>query len=411
MRPASHPYSPLPTHSDADPPAASAEDHALYPPEAPPESSFTGLPTHWDHQPSVARKQASWARAGLAGLVVVAFVLGLGLGAARHNRPSVGAGRATSVPGATVTTERPAVDAEVASAAGHFKNAVGSIVSSTPATIANALPTCAPAAPAPAWNVNPSPKPVPPCASATERFLSYENHSGFHNQRSGLTNALLLSKLLNRTLLLPPARAGLAIPWTSDLRARRVPFAEQCKARNSAALATGRNRACARARPDKWTYIGWDWIFGGTFLKGFDVVDRWNGSQAWIELPRSEGGLGLRPDEIRTFADTDRRSYQLYDSSTTADKMGSTWTTRINIPDLLAPEFAEKKLLQFGSLFGGQRVQAALPETRRVRAELDRGMILSEPGLEDISDDIRERLGNFVVSLLARGAVSGAPGQ
>lgn len=43
---------------------------------------------------------------------------------------------------------------------------------------------------------------------ASERFLSYMPHSGYHNQRIELSNALSLAKMLNRTLLLPPVWIG-----------------------------------------------------------------------------------------------------------------------------------------------------------------------------------------------------------
>ncbi|GAA6006516.1 hypothetical protein JCM10207_004959 [Rhodosporidiobolus poonsookiae] len=43
-----------------------------------------------------------------------------------------------------------------------------------------------------------------------ERFLGYLPHSGFHNQRSALVNALYLGALLNRTVLVPPIWAGWA---------------------------------------------------------------------------------------------------------------------------------------------------------------------------------------------------------
>src|SRR5712671_3500841 len=41
-----------------------------------------------------------------------------------------------------------------------------------------------------------------------ERYLAYLPHSGFHNQRIALENALVLARILNRTLLVPPARLG-----------------------------------------------------------------------------------------------------------------------------------------------------------------------------------------------------------
>src|SRR6266702_3408032 len=41
-----------------------------------------------------------------------------------------------------------------------------------------------------------------------ERYLAYLPHSGFHNQRIALENALVLARILNRTLLVPPAHLG-----------------------------------------------------------------------------------------------------------------------------------------------------------------------------------------------------------
>lgn len=54
---------------------------------------------------------------------------------------------------------------------------------------------------------------VPRPPASEERYLSYNPHSGFHNQRIALTNAILLANMLNRTLLVPPVRLGKAIGW------------------------------------------------------------------------------------------------------------------------------------------------------------------------------------------------------
>lgn len=60
-----------------------------------------------------------------------------------------------------------------------------------------------------------------PSPASEERFLSYNPHSGFHNQRIALSNAVLLANMLNRTLLLPRVRLGKAVGWKSkaDLQA------------------------------------------------------------------------------------------------------------------------------------------------------------------------------------------------
>ncbi|GAA5951577.1 hypothetical protein JCM21900_000518 [Sporobolomyces salmonicolor] len=54
----------------------------------------------------------------------------------------------------------------------------------------------------------------PPPYDPDERFLGYLPHSGFHNQRSELQNALFLGALLNRTVLIPPVWIG----WPEGLQ-------------------------------------------------------------------------------------------------------------------------------------------------------------------------------------------------
>lgn len=133
--------------------------------------------------------------------------------------------------------------------------------STTPAAAASTTANISPASeiapsPAPAWNVHPRPQPpnADLHARSTTKYLAYENHSGFHNrefprnsripsslragisphqplpaERKSLVNALVLAQLLNRTLLLPPARLGHAMPWEPDPK-HSVVFSERCKA-------------------------------------------------------------------------------------------------------------------------------------------------------------------------------------
>lgn len=51
-----------------------------------------------------------------------------------------------------------------------------------------------------------------PLGGAEEKFLGYLPHSGFHNQRIELQNALLLATFMNRTLLVPPIWIGWPTP-------------------------------------------------------------------------------------------------------------------------------------------------------------------------------------------------------
>ncbi|KAG0224071.1 hypothetical protein BGW42_005336 [Actinomortierella wolfii] len=49
--------------------------------------------------------------------------------------------------------------------------------------------------------------------SPDAKYLTFLPHSGFHNQRSELENALVLARLLNRTLIMPKVYLGPPMPW------------------------------------------------------------------------------------------------------------------------------------------------------------------------------------------------------
>jgi len=63
----------------------------------------------------------------------------------------------------------------------------------------------------------PSDPPSPPAydidKDPSTKYLTFLPHSGFHNQRTELENALLLARLLNRTLIMPKVYLGPPMPW------------------------------------------------------------------------------------------------------------------------------------------------------------------------------------------------------
>ncbi|BGP27871.1 GDP-fucose protein O-fucosyltransferase family protein [Rhodotorula toruloides] len=249
--------------------------------------------------------------------------------------------------------------------------------------------------------IHPMPRPLPqdPGALRSMRFLSFENHSGFHNQRKSLVNALALAQLLDRTLLLPPARLGAAIPWEPDPKVR-VAFSEECKAGvtsrpfaknpNAAKISTGEE--CDD--PAHWTYVGWDYLVTPSLLANRSLVDRWNASHSLFTLSPSRGGLGLSPSDIQTFPDPSRRSYQILDSPSTAMDKGL-FTSRLELDDLRS---SSARLLQFGSLFSGARLKFVQEENRRVVQEVAEKVILQNDGLDRISEKVRGLLGAYVAA-------------
>lgn len=201
----------------------------------------------------------------------------------------------------------------------------------------------------------------------------------------------MLARLLNRTLLLPPARLGTPLPWGPELPVR-VFRSEQCKA-GIEPLAP--EPPCGKDESSSWTYVAWSYLVQKELLHGRALVDRWNSSAAWFEESLDRGGLALHKDDIAYIADKARRSYQLYDDRATATNLGG-FTHRIDIEDLTDPQgkYADKRLLHFGSLFSGARLHLTRQESRDEFEKLQREVVLRQDGLDRIADEVRDLLGS-----------------
>ncbi|GAA5876375.1 hypothetical protein JCM8547_003022 [Rhodosporidiobolus lusitaniae] len=250
-------------------------------------------------------------------------------------------------------------------------------------------------------NVLPVPRPPPrdEVVARGKKYLSFENHSGFHNQRKSLVNALTLATLLNRTLLLPPARLGSPIPWGPEVNVR-LTHSERCKAglEHDPIALTSNSPHIGTTEcddPSKWTYVGWEYLVTPRLLEGRELVDRWNSSEEWFFAPLEEGGLGLAEEDVRRFEDPERRSYQIYDSPSTPTDKSGLFASRLELSDLLADE---RRLLRFGSLFSGARLKLSSEENQKVMIEANENLILQSEGLDGISDEVRDRLGSYVAA-------------
>jgi hypothetical protein len=278
---------------------------------------------------------------------------------------------------------------------------------------------------APVLNIRPHPRlpPRDPTVAAQMRYISYENHSGFHNretassvsrsrshplrkltlwnfcisswrlghcaERKSLINALLIAKILNRTLLLPPARLGYAAPWEPHLD-KVIPFDERCKA--GTPLPT--DEPCGTTA-DRWTYVGWSYLLDDDLFQDRAIVDRWNGSIQWMYESVARGGLGLVPDEVERFQDKDRRSYQLYDDRATKTNL-QMFSSRIDLEDLDQGPIRDKRLLHFGSLFSGGRLNLKRQENVDEAVKINNAIVFEIDKVDDISDEIRDALGDYV---------------
>jgi hypothetical protein len=232
-------------------------------------------------------------------------------------------------------------------------------------------------------------RPIPRLASGDpdERFLAYNPHSGYHNQRISLENALVLARMLNRTLLVPPVWLGTQIPYANfDVLRYRV----------SQANKAGLDR-CKSLRPDEalprecigyfsYTLVSWDYLVDFAHAaKRQPVVDRWNMTDAWLE-----DTLGIPLEDMAHLKDKEMYEFRLYESSNDYHSLDK-YRKRLDVDFLRTLD--RYRLLHVGTLFGSSRLRTYEPETHAALYDARKSMVLQNPDLDSVTDLIRDRLG------------------
>ncbi|KAI9312696.1 hypothetical protein BX666DRAFT_1865875 [Dichotomocladium elegans] len=223
-----------------------------------------------------------------------------------------------------------------------------------------------------------------------EKFITFLPHSGFHNQRIAVVNALLLAGELNRTLLMPPVMLGDPVHWRKydssesfHRRSTKAHIAKTCKS-YSGKKAEDMPEECAASF--RFTSLRWDRLFDLRQLKQrIKIRYRDDYSRNYLELK---------------YNITNRDTYRIKDESLydyrISDKEGQAlnkYQREVFIWDLAKrPE----RLLSFGSLFGTGRVMYSTPESQELRDFVYSQFVFSREALPDLFDEadaIIKRLG------------------
>jgi len=240
--------------------------------------------------------------------------------------------------------------------------------------------------------------------------LSYLPHSGFHNQRIALENALVLARLLNRTLLVPPVRFGRrAIPYRSftvlqqmldtNYTAYLCQLSETAANRSRTTAVQGTlvdfpdlPDRCAfekKRKPVTYTYLPWGWI------TDFDSIRQ---LQPIIQTPSSAqfcSRFGPRAGDVLVIPDASKYQYRFVDgtasdaSSNPKASAGGAYSEDIALIPLANHP---AKLIQLGSLFGSRRLKLSDPAHKAIRKQIRQHMSLKHPLLQKSSADIATKL-------------------
>ncbi|KAF1806829.1 hypothetical protein V8B55DRAFT_1460102 [Mucor lusitanicus] len=222
-----------------------------------------------------------------------------------------------------------------------------------------------------------------------EKFITYLPHSGFHNQRIELENALLLASYLNRTLLLPSVYLGNpAFPWL-----RFDKMYERLLLQTKQGL-----EYCSLIRPDeplpteclnypRWTTVPWTFFYNFEKLnQKVRIVFREDLSFEWIM-----DTFKLKMDDIYLFKDYSPFEFRVFDLPESTTPL-SRFVNRIDLSTL---EAIEEKVIHFGSVFGTYRVLAQSQEHRELLLFIRENMIFANPTLVDITSRIVDQLGGI----------------
>ncbi|KAI1321457.1 hypothetical protein EDD11_005148 [Mortierella claussenii] len=230
-----------------------------------------------------------------------------------------------------------------------------------------------------------------PTYDPTEQYLAYLPHSGFHNQRITLENALLLAKYLNRTLLVPPVYLGPATEWRLfNILHRRIMLQTKRGLDHCGRIPKGDPLPAECLNYYSWTTVEWEFFYDMAKIgKEQPWKYRTDHSFGWMETH-----LGIdRTKDIYIVEDRAHYDYQIYDDPNSATPLNTVrYLRKLELKEL---QDRKERVVHMGSLFATGRVLAELPEHKVFQQFLRRTMILTTPILVKTSDAIVDKLGGL----------------
>lgn len=239
--------------------------------------------------------------------------------------------------------------------------------------------------------------------SPDEKFISFYPHSGFHNQRIALVNALMLAERLNRTLLMPPVVLGEPIHWRKydslesfHRRGTKARIADECRA---FLLGHGEQEEVPEKckQSFRYTSLRWDRLFDLRRIKQrINIRYRDDYDRSYLQRK-----YGITNDDTYHIKDELLYDYRISD---TENQPLQKYQREIFIWDLAR---RKERLLSFGSLFGTGRVMYTSQESKDLRDFLFQQFVFSRQALPELfeeADRIMHRLGGprSYVSIHAR---------
>lgn len=216
----------------------------------------------------------------------------------------------------------------------------------------------------------------------SQKFLAWLPHSGFHNQRVSFENALVLAHILNRTLVVPPIRLGLAIRYVEfDKLYRHLTLSSKIGLEHCSMFASPDSLRIPLPREcigyDEYTMLSWAALVDLDSIAEFQpLVERWDSSNAWFSQY-----LNVTPGETMYLKDERPYQYRIYDDLQDHQSLKSNYDERLDVENLRDTS-DRYRLLHIGTLFGTTRLRLNLIENVQLRRKFREHMVFRNPLFE-----------------------------
>lgn len=228
-------------------------------------------------------------------------------------------------------------------------------------------------------------------SSEYSRFLAYLPHSGFHNQRIELENAIVISIILNRTLVLPLARLGEnPLPYKPfDELFQKYSFSDKSWLSHCYTEDTAANSTVKECRKfERYTHISWQDIVDISRFPSLGVtfIERWDFRRTWFR-----DTLQLDPYDTYWFKDSSAYEVQFYDAGRSEMQQGK-YERYVSLSEL-ENDTNMYHLLHLGTLFGSSRLRLDTKEHQSIRRRVREAMSLANPYLNRLANEVATVLG------------------
>lgn len=231
--------------------------------------------------------------------------------------------------------------------------------------------------------------------------MTYLPHSGLHNQRISLINAMIIAHALNRTLLMPELNIGSATFWAdSNELAKQLELCPTYIKQNK--KEASRRLRCHVYRNYKPLPV--ESIFDLSSAHALDIYTEQRSDMSRDYIHRHASAHQLN-ETVYSVQDPFRYSYQIHDHDPNLyafaqhEEMNDKYLEHIDLNELRSrPE----TYMVFGSLFGTSRLQLHEPEMLWLREYLHRTTALNHPEIKHSSQKIIQALGDRYTSVHLR---------